>query len=358
MLFSNPKRAPRHLWRVFARSTFSVGGYFRDPVVFDHAVQPPPDSVVGMLRGIVATRQQSPGASGIGAGLAPGPCSGQMVDRVMERGQAAVTDALYFILIVTFLSIFLFGFANTYGKNVKEQINNEFNTAFATNSLKAILYASTPRDPSRSLAEKDAEIDYLLAIIKEDYADDSQINDVERKVMGKTISSILSPLEGSIDYAFYITVPSEKKFVFFYLHLTQFKKQPYSITFKKLSGGEQGRYYAYTAQEDDASTQKDESHRNYFCAADKDADYDELTKKLSRLLTNVGPTSQASSSIKLVNETISGTSENFRAQADLVLWDAMWLGKTDERSAELFPYDVPASWQCVEAGVEENKSKT
>ena len=39
------------------------------------------------------------------------------------KGQAAVTDALYFLLLVTSLSVFLFGFANSYGNNIKEQIN-------------------------------------------------------------------------------------------------------------------------------------------------------------------------------------------------------------------------------------------
>jgi len=260
-----------------------------------------------------------------------------------STGQAAVTDSLYFILIVTFLSIFLFGFSSSYGNSIKEQVNNEFNTTFATNALKSILYSSTPRDPDDSIENKGAEIDYLLAILKEDYADNELIDESERMVLGKTISKVLSPVQDTLDYALYISVPSEKKVVFFYLHLTNFKKKPYSASLKELSEGESGRYYVY-------SPDPDSPHADYFCAIGHESgDYDALSVKLPRLLANVGPVSQASSSIKLVKELRKGEFDDFKAQVDLVLWDAAWLGKTDERETELFPYATPAAgpWNCV-----------
>ncbi len=263
-----------------------------------------------------------------------------------QKGQAAVTDALYFVLIVTSLSIFLFGFANSYGSSVREQITNEYNTTFATNALKAILYSSTPRDVSQSLGQPDAEIDYLLAVVKEDYADDQLLNERERKVLGKAISKVLSPIQDSTDYAFYIAIPSEKKFVFAYLHLTEFDKVPYSASFKQLGPGGKGRFYVYSAKKDDKATAKDESHRNYFCAIGGEADFDVLNTKIARLISNVGPTSQASSSVKLTKVVKRGDVENFKAQADLVLWDALWLGATDERLSELF---TASSWNCIPA---------
>ncbi|HLC78917.1 MAG TPA: hypothetical protein VJG83_00670 [archaeon] len=266
-----------------------------------------------------------------------------------SKGQAAVTDALYFILIITFLSIFLFGFANSYGNNIKEQIDAEFNTTFATNALKSILYSSTARDVTQSLEQQDAEIDYLLAIVKEDYSDDLEIDSRERQVLGKSISSILAPVEDSLDYAFYITIPSEEKFVFFYFHTTNFKKEPYSASFEKIQDpNAPGRFYVYSAIANDPTTPKDESHTNYFCALGSSS-YGDLTKKLSRLLANVGPTSQASSSIKLVRESTKGAFDDFKAQVDLVLWDAAWLGSTEERKAELFS---STGWSCIESTIE------
>ncbi|HIH09251.1 MAG TPA: hypothetical protein HA254_01120 [Candidatus Diapherotrites archaeon] len=272
-------------------------------------------------------------------------------------GQAAVTDAMYFILIVTFLSVFLFGFANTYGDSVREQISDEYNKAFATNALKVILYSSIPRD---TLAQvQDGEVDFLLALIKEDYSDDGVIGGDERKVLGRAISSILSPIQDTTDYMFYITIPDQKKFVFIYLHLTEFEKVPYSASLKPASS-EKGKFYIYKSVKDDPSSPQDDSHLDFFCSvgADdsgsdallQDIGYDELMAKVTRLVTNVGPTSQASSSIKLVRESANKTFDktgDFRAQADLILWDAIWLDKTDERPAELFPYKSPSAWNCI-----------
>ncbi len=260
------------------------------------------------------------------------------------RGQAAVTDSLYFILIVTFLSVFLFGFANTYGNSVREQISAQYNTVFATNALKAILYSSTPRDISQSLYSENSEVDYLLAIVKEDYSDDQRIDDEERKVLAKTISSIMSPVQDTADYAFYITIPDEKKLVFFFIHTTNFSKDGPKYP---------GRYYLYSAAENDPATPQDESHLGYFCGAPGEAAgqtsfFDDFSRRLLRLLVNVGPTSQASSSIKLVKEVSGGAFDDFKAQAELVLWDAVWLGTTDERQSPLFD---SVAWQCEEANL-------
>jgi len=246
-----------------------------------------------------------------------------------EKGQAAVTDALYFLMIVTFLSVFLFGFANSYGNSVKEQIGDEFNTTFATNALKTILYSSTPRDFQKSIYDEDAEIDSLLAIIKEDYSDDQKIDNIEKVVLGKTISSILSPIEDSIDYVFYITVPPQQ-LVFFYFHTTNFVQEELDIP---------GRFVIFTPG--------DPPHINYFCGLNSeyifDVDYTEFVeKRLARLLANVGPTSQASAQIKLVKVNSRNDFSDFFAQADLIMWDASWLGETDDRTAIFDEF----GWQC------------
>ena len=255
-----------------------------------------------------------------------------------RKGQAAVTDALFFLLVVISLSVFLFGFANSYGSSIKQQVSEESSTTFATNSLKTILYSSTPRDPSQSIYDSDAEIDYLLAILKEDYADDQIIGDREKLVLGKTISSILSPISDSTDYIFYITIPDKRKFVYFYFHTTNFTKKDAGIP---------GRFFIYSTPEGGPS------HIDYFCALGS-ADYTTVMAKLSRMLANVGATSQASSSIKLIKEFPDGTPGDFKSQVDLILWDAAWLGTTEQRTSGLLYKDNPAvpdaEWGCKKVG--------
>lgn len=263
-----------------------------------------------------------------------------------QRAQAAVTDALYFLLIVTFLSIFLFGFANTYGNSIKQQVNDEFDTAFATNSLKAILYSSTPRDPKMSFKDKDAEIDSLLAILKEDYADDSKIGENERIVLGKTISAVLAPVQDTKDYIFVISVPNQTEksaeFIFLFFHTTNFRKEPATDA----SGNPlPGKVYIY-------SSDLAKPHIDYFCAINR-AEYEKLNAKITHLLTNVGPVSQSSAIIRMLE--YKPEPSTFNAQADLFLWDAMWLGTTKESDNALFYSENPAvpdtEWGCIEANL-------
>ena len=105
-----------------------------------------------------------------------------------SKGQAAVTDALYFLLIVTGVSILLFSFANSYGNTVREKITSNYNTTFSTDALKTILYSSTPRDPSKSLYDDPTriEVDHLLEVLKEDYSDDGSISCSAKKCLQKT----------------------------------------------------------------------------------------------------------------------------------------------------------------------------
>lgn len=251
------------------------------------------------------------------------------------KGQAAVTDALYFLLIVSFLSIFLFNFVNTYGNNLEEQINDQYNTNFANNALKTILYSSTPREAGGTIygsLPDDAEIDYLLSLLKEDYFDDGKINDNEKKVLGETIASVLRPVEDNLDYIFYISAPEKEEYVFVYIHTTNFNKQDLGF----------GNFFQYSPG--------NPSHINYYCANNLQINYDDFTTKLNRLLVNVGPTSQASSTLKLIQKDAGSDPVNFNAQADLVLWDATWLGTTTERISGLLYADNPqqplSDWDC------------
>ncbi|MCR4368655.1 MAG: hypothetical protein NUV67_01985, partial [archaeon] len=214
--------------------------------------------------------------------------------------------------------------------------------------LKTILYTSTARDPDKTIYDEGAEIDYLLAIVKEDFADNPAnapvLGDTESRVLAKTIKSILSPIQDSVDYAFYIRVPNQEKVVYFFIHATNFRAEQVP---------ELGRnYYAYQSTTNDPSTPEDESHANYFCAIPTATyeGYNGFMKRLDRLLVNVGPVSQAVSVVKLAENS---NDKSIDAQVDLKLWDATWLGETRSRNVGLFyqtdPQDPLPEWSCVSA---------
>ena len=144
-----------------------------------------------------------------------------------NRGQAAVTDALYFLLIVTSISVFLFSFSNGYGNTVSAQIAQNYNSDFATDALKTILYSSTPRNPDSSIygLSSEVEIDQLLAYVKEDYADKRYLTEKTMLILAQDINSIMAPLGDNFDYIFYLSVPRDQedvrqKFIFIFFHKT------------------------------------------------------------------------------------------------------------------------------------------
>lgn len=129
-----------------------------------------------------------------------------------NRGQAAITDALYFLLIVSGLSVFLFVFSMNYGNTVTEKMRNESRAEYAASAFKTIFYSSTPRVAGSPL-EDTLEVDYLLAAIKEDFASNAPIaaaNPGQSKLtrtkvtLANNVAGIMEPIQDSYDYVFYI----------------------------------------------------------------------------------------------------------------------------------------------------------
>jgi hypothetical protein len=267
------------------------------------------------------------------------------IKKTNQKGQAAVTDALYFLMIVTFLSIFLFGFGNTYGNSVRSGISDEADTSFVTNALKSILYSSTPRDTKQSISDPNVEIDSLLALIKEDYADDETIGSEEREVFAKTISSIMSPVQDTKDYILTLSIPPESgrssKYIFVFIHTTNFLRERAFDKYGKLLP----KSFAYY-KPDEAKP-----HIDYFCGLNN-SDFAQIHNNIKKLVANVGPTSQASASIKMIKHATF--LEKYNAQIDLIVWDATWLGKTDDVADGILydsdPKSPYADWGCLEAG--------
>lgn len=255
------------------------------------------------------------------------------------RGQAAVTDTVYFLLIVSGLCVFLFGFANQYGAMVSEEVTRQYYVDFATSALKTVLYSSTPRDTTQDLYDPDAEIDHLFAYVKEDYADDSKLTDATEHVMAENVIRAMAPIADSFDYLFYIFRPAEGM-IFVQLHASKFS-----------TTGEGGYVEVESGETKD-----------YLCAPDSVSE-----TKISKLINIAGNVYLSSSKIVLEaqdtafgqdcttdpcpeGETcdaathrcgIAGQMREIGAEADLVMWPATQL------PVAIFD---PSSWQCTEIG--------
>jgi len=126
-----------------------------------------------------------------------------------SRAQAALVDSLFFIAIVSAICTGLFYFAINYGLSTESSLNSFYSSDFAMDSLKVITYVNVMRDGSAvsinpSTPVSASEYDYLLASIKEDFAQNKEIGMESRKAIANTLYSVLKPFDDSIDYVFYV----------------------------------------------------------------------------------------------------------------------------------------------------------
>jgi hypothetical protein len=203
-----------------------------------------------------------------------------------QEGQAALTDALYFLLIVSALSTFLFFFAANYGLTVQQRVVSQYWRAYATSALETILYSSTPRISGQALDQAD-EVDYLLAAVKEDFADDSEIDET-RGVLAQNIKGIMQPLAGNFDYLFYLYLSDTKEFAFVMLYT----REAPEITDGKVSPGDAKIFFCKPKTLDD----------------------------LEGLVESVGSSAQSNARIQLIELDESGNASYPIAQASLTMW--------------------------------------
>ncbi len=140
---------------------------------------------------------------------------------VMNRkGQAAVADAIYFLMVVGILSSLLFFFSTGHGTLVSQQLALEYRSEYATSALKTMLYSSTPRVLGTSL-EDATEVDFLLAAVKEDYADNGEF-DVVKPAIVNNVMAVMEPVADTFDYIYYIYIINTEEFAFFMLYTSNF----------------------------------------------------------------------------------------------------------------------------------------
>jgi hypothetical protein len=127
-----------------------------------------------------------------------------------EHAQAALVDSLFFIAIVSTICTGLFYFAINYGLSPESLLNSFYSSDFAMDSLKVITYINVLRDGSPVTISGLAtgglpEYDYLLALMKEDFAQNKSLGVDTQKAISNTLYSVLRPFDTSIDYVFYIS---------------------------------------------------------------------------------------------------------------------------------------------------------
>ncbi|MDD5148823.1 MAG: hypothetical protein PHH08_05160 [Candidatus ainarchaeum sp.] len=237
------------------------------------------------------------------------------------RGQAAISDALYFLMIVSALSVVLFMISVGYGNTVTDQIKRQFGSEYASSAFKTIFYSSTPRIEGQAL-EDTLEVDYLLARIKEDFADDEKLNSTAG-TLANTIVGIMEPVQANYDYAFYIynsgssnTVATADAGLIFLM---------FSLHNNALAAPVGGKSYSA-------------DQIIFICSPDSGLD---KVHALENLLTTVGSVSKSESWIRLIAPKAgSATGDLEAAQVNFAMWTS-----TAISSKELSDLGCAAGWK-------------
>lgn len=156
-----------------------------------------------------------------------------------KKGQAAITDALFFLLIIVTLSVLLFRYSSTYGVRVEKASNDLYFKDYTNSVLRTIFYTSVPLDFSLDLNSA-KETDYLMTQIKQDFYADGKIGNTDINDLGNenykdiakynlfhTVKATMYPLS-SHDYVFYLYNQTEinDRFFYFMIKITNFECDP------------------------------------------------------------------------------------------------------------------------------------
>lgn len=235
-----------------------------------------------------------------------------------RSGQAAVTDALFLLIIITGLTGFLFLFSANYGKGIADQVNRNDSFEFVSSALKTIMYQSASRDAMQTInvsnPDPGQEVDYLMAMVKEDYADDLNLTANTQRSLARAAYQVMRPVADTQDYAFAIN--TAQKYVLLTLWRTKFKVEIDPVT------GKPARFQ-------NAGVDPAEAHEMFFC------DPSISDNALQRLFLRVGTVTQAQALVNMVEFTnnhflLSTDSSEIRAGVTLATWiatpipDAEW----------------------------------
>jgi len=147
-----------------------------------------------------------------------------------RKGQAAMTDSLFFLTIIVALCVLLFKFSSVYGERIDLAITNLYFKEYTNSTIKTIYYTDMPLDFDKNI-ENSLETDYLITAIKSDYLRKERIGGIDTNSLNKntenlakynlfyTIKSLMTPLP-NYDYIFYIEQRgTTNKFLYFMLKI-------------------------------------------------------------------------------------------------------------------------------------------
>lgn len=137
-------------------------------------------------------------------------------------------------------------------------------------------------------------MDYLLAVVKEDFADDARIDETLNAVRDN-ISAIMEPFSDNFDYMFYIFMPDRKEFALLMLYISNWETIP--------AGGDIRRV-TIIPKEDSI----------FFCSPTS-------LDAVDQLLASVGTVYQSSSRIQLL-EIREGKTNTFPSEVKLSMWNS------------------------------------
>lgn len=219
-----------------------------------------------------------------------------------ELGQAAITDAMYLMIIVSMISVAVFGFSVGYGSTVSNYISTQYRIDYATSALKTILY--THVSLSGEELSKAIEIDYLLTVVKQDYAVDEKFSEETKILLKKQVSEIMASVSPSNDYLFSIQETQDDfRYLYVYMYVTNFRDS--KVGGKSLNCGSEVR-----GEIEFPSSGK--IHREYFCTAKSSLNF-------QRLIGSLGDIAQANSGISLAKASGSDI-QQISSRAELKIW--------------------------------------
>jgi hypothetical protein len=229
--------------------------------------------------------------------------------RLNQNGQAAVTDALFMLMIISGLCVMLFAFTANYGNNLSQHVLRQYTVDYSTDALKTILYSSTPHLSGETLADTN-EVDFLLAAVKEDYAENDAITGDVPVTLKNNIQMVMAPVADQFDYFFVIVTPDNMEYIYMFLYKSNFQCFDRDDPRNALPSCENaiGR--------DLIIKPGPEAHTLYFC---DDIDRD----KISNLIFLAGESSQSNAPLLLL-KWVGGDVKmrTYSAQASLVMWPA------------------------------------
>jgi hypothetical protein len=163
-----------------------------------------------------------------------------MKNKLNNKGQAAITDALFFLTIIIALCVLMFQFSATYGDRINLATSELYFKEYSNSALKTIFYSEIPLNFSKDINADTLETDYLMTAIKADYYDNGKIGsgdinfldnsnvlNIAKYNLFNSIKAIMYSMP-NYDYLFYLQNESNSEFEIFIMKITNFEEE--SIT--------------------------------------------------------------------------------------------------------------------------------